>query len=124
MEPWQPGRRVRSRKKKLRRETIWPVLFEVCSRVGVVHPDYLLQPAGPLSWNQALDWVALFDLEPWGDKRDDMRTFAAAMVGVSPYLGKGADLPEPCWPYWKNHGTDDAAGALQRMREFDSQWPK
>lgn len=102
---------------------MWRVLFEICARVGVVHPDYLLEPGGPLTWEQMLDWVALFNEQPWGDQRDDLRAFAAATVSVAPYMDKNAELPEAAFPYWKQN-TFNAADALKRMTEFDAKWQK
>ena len=100
------------------------MLFEICARVGVVHPDYLLQPAGPLTWEQMIDWLALYDLQPWGDQRDDLRAFAAANVCIAPYLEKYAKLPDAAWPYWDTPEAVKPAEALDRMREFDQQWQK
>tara|TARA_R100000808_G_C2127325_1_gene137313 strand:- start:135 stop:389 length:255 start_codon:yes stop_codon:yes gene_type:complete len=83
----------------------------------------LLQPHGPLSWHQVLDWLALYDEQPWGDQRDDLRAFAAATISIAPHLERNAKLPEPEFPYWDT-GTTSPADALQRMREFDERWQK
>jgi len=82
----------------------------------------LLRPAGPLYWEQLIDWLALFNLEPWGDQRDDLRAFAAATVSLGPYMEKAAKMPDAQWPYW--HEQPSPQESLERMRGFDAQWQK
>lgn len=80
--------------------------FEVCRAVGCDHPDNLKLTAG-----QLFEWWILWNEEPWGDRREDLRTWAHAglMFGVKEL--------EPHWPYFPPEWTLDEI--RERTRELE-----
>lgn len=45
-------------------------MFRLCLALGYPHPDYLLRM---LTSRQITEWLAYYDLEPWGETRADLR---------------------------------------------------
>ena len=45
-------------------------------------------------------WLAMWEVEPWGDLRADQRAAAQALWNTAPYAGENADLPNLTFPYW------------------------
>ena len=88
------------------------------------HPDYLLQPVGPLSWDQFGDWMARYTLEPWGQMRDDARAQAFTLMGLAPYIEGDAEYPSPSWPYFEDKSAAssgwDAREALDRVKAYNA----
>ena len=104
----------------------WAFAFSLCELLGVAHPDYLLQPAGPLSWDMFRDWAARYAVEPGGEIRRDARAQANTYMMLAPHMeGRSeGDYPSPWWPYFG--GADDAGGwderaALERVKRYNAE---
>ena len=88
----------------------------------IAHPDYLLEPLGPLTWDQFTDWLARFDDQPWGEERADARGVAHTMIGLAPYSDTSAKLPQGDWPYWESQSDSwNKKDALARIKAYNAQ---
>lgn len=83
----------------------------LCRCLGVVHPDYLLER---LTAAQLWEWWVLWNDEPWGDLRDDLRSGAHAM------LQAGGDV-RVSWPYVDGPMTaDEIQGVIDDVNEAEN----
>lgn len=85
----------------MKQSPLWCFAFQLCERLHVPHPDYLLEPGGPLSWSQFMDWRARYELQPWGEERADARGAAHTTLGMAPFSKSTRNLPTPMWPYFE-----------------------
>lgn len=51
-------------------------MFELCKVLRVRHPRYLLRV---LSRDELLDWLAVYEISPWGPEREDLRTAVGSL---------------------------------------------
>jgi len=82
-----------------------------------------LQPGGPLTWSQFLDWFARYEQQPWGEARADARGIAHTIIGLSPYSEANAKTPSGDWPYWTQEEEEAAAwdpvAAWERIKAYN-----
>lgn len=67
-------------------------LFELCSLLGVRHPEYL-----DLSCRQVQDWLAYYRIRPWGEQAADLRAgiVSSTIVNANPYRKRSARPARP-----------------------------
>ena len=88
---------------------MWRFLFVLARSLGVLHPDHLLSKLTP---RQIVEWWTLYQLEPWGDERDDLRMWATSAVI---WGNEGVELR---WPYIDAPMTEDEFRAeFDRLKE-------
>jgi len=51
-------------------------MFALSRELGYRHPRYLIQD---LTTDELLDWLALYEIDPWGETRRDYRAAVASM---------------------------------------------
>lgn len=87
--------------------------FRLCLALGYSHPDELLSR---LTLAQYQEWVAFYELEPFGDLRADQRQAAGVLWGISPYLKEHTDLPDLHYPYFDEiESEDDFVARAKRL---------
>jgi len=98
-------------------------LFDLCRELGVLHPRML--PGLGFTWEDATDWLAAFELAPWGDGRDDQRQ--QVLISYLLHGTVGGELPALDWPYFDQ---DDAGQirsghegrALEQFNQYRERW--
>jgi len=86
--------------------------MEICrgsARYG--HPDQLL---AELSWPQVVDWLAFYELSPWGEERDDLRSGVLAALLLAPYA-EDSEPPNVTWPYFDTGPRIDVAAGFAAL---------
>lgn len=72
--------------------------FALCRAIGCPHPSRLQRPPWSLTDRELAHWRHVYNVDPWGPERDDVRAFAAAMVAGG---AEAEELPDSNrWPYW------------------------
>lgn len=91
--------------------------FRLCLAIGVEHPNRLT-----LSREELDDWYAVWNLEPWGDARDDYR--ALAYQSRWSYMLNGSEgsqePPKGVWPYFETTEDMPIEEMLASAKAFDS----
>ena len=73
--------------------------MELCQVLGCPHPEDLERPPWNLTWRKFEDWLAWWEINPWGQVRADMR--AAVPWGIIGALfDPTAQPPNALFPYW------------------------
>lgn len=54
-----------------------------------------------MTWSELNDWLALYDVDPWGERRADMRS------AVNALQSNGCKEVEVLWPYIGSADSDD-----------------
>lgn len=75
----------------------------------MLHPDHLVNA---LTAEQLLEWWDVYQAEPWGETRADMR----AAAGLALYAGS-KDLTM-IWPYMRERTFDDLVADAGLMEEL------
>jgi hypothetical protein len=93
--------------------------FALCERLGFPHPRYLLPLLTP---QDLIDWQARWELQPWGELRQDLRNAVTIAYLLAPYQDATADAPpEILWPYFRDNEPavdfDATADALSEHLE-------
>jgi hypothetical protein len=70
----------------------------LCRELGVIHPDVLFER---LTTAQFFEWWTLYNDEPFGDTRADLRAWAHVCLGLG---AKGIQL---VWPYIEEGWTPE-----------------
>lgn len=83
----------------------------MCLAIGCPHPDHLLEL---LDLDQWRDWIAYYDIEPWGETRADQRQMALLGWLFSPF--GNSPPPQAEYPYFE-HEAFDAEAASQQLAE-------
>jgi hypothetical protein len=69
-----------------------------------------------LSWPQVLDWLAFYELDPWGQRREDLRAGMLAALLLAPW-SETIEPPNLTWPYFDDDGPGIDPEAGFRMLE-------
>jgi hypothetical protein len=68
-----------------------------------------------LSPEEFLQWFARYEMQPWGERRADLRQLVLLSYLLAPFQGDAApDMPELVWPYGLADGPEvdmEATGA-------------
>ena len=79
-----------------------------------------------ITWEEFLEWEALYDAEPWGETRADARQAVAIHYLLAPYLPKDdsrhQEWPEVFWPYWKPKEMPDPEAVQAAIDEHVAKW--
>lgn len=76
-----------------------------------------------MTWSELNDWLALYDVDPWCERRADMRS------AVNALLSSGCKEVELLWPYVASADSDDISvedeaeiiAIIQRERQAQSE---
>lgn len=77
-----------------------------------------------IGWQEWIDWLAYWEIEPWGEARADERAAAGICYQLAPYLPKEMDLPQLAYPYFESSvPTREEIEEMQRaVREHTERW--
>lgn len=84
-------------------------MFALCRSVGCAHPDLLLEQLTPA---QLWEWWELYNDEPWGEQREDLR--ACAVLGAS----VGVRELTPLWPYYRELTLEEIASEAGQLPQL------
>jgi len=102
--------------------------FRLAIALGVVHPNRLFETAGGdpasavLTWDEFTDWLAYYQVEPWGDERADLRQAVAIAYQNIAWLPDDAELPEIVWPYFPDAEEIDFQAVREAIEEHATKW--
>lgn len=71
------------------------------------------------------DWLAYWDVEPWGETRADERMGVGLYYQLSPYMTDDAgDPPELTYPYFPDpvQAAAEIAAAREAYRQQEAEW--
>jgi hypothetical protein len=74
-----------------------------------------------VSWDEWIAWRAWYELQPWGEDRNDLRQAVGIAYQLAPYLPKERELPQLLYPYTKEDAVD-AAELKRATEEAAQQW--
>jgi hypothetical protein len=80
-----------------------------------------------VTWDEWIGWQAWYDLQPWGEERQDQRTAVAIAYQLAPYLPKETELPSLQYPYSQDDAIDPeqlkaaAETEARRWAEWDAE---
>lgn len=77
-----------------------------------------------VGYDEWIEWLAWWELEPWGEPRADLRQSVGIAYQLAPYLPAGRELPRLIWPYYDeaeeiDDATMQAAAEAERRRWAD-----
>lgn len=55
-----------------------------------------------IAWDDFCDWLALWELAPWGDQRADARQEVMILATLAPWLKNQQKWPDTRYPYWES----------------------
>ncbi len=101
--------------KKNQKQRATPMLVPPLPILGVRHPRRLIAELGR---DELLDWLAMWEVDPWGPERDDIRAAAAS------FWNRGGEFDSILiqYPHVPSDTDDDVIALLEsdaREREID-----
>ncbi len=75
-----------------------------------------------MTWSELNDWLALYDIDPWGERRSDLRSAVNALQSV------GSKEVDVIYPYVSSPDSDEISvedeaeliATLQQMNQAES----
>lgn len=88
---------------------------------GFPHPDYLLPY---LTARQFEDWIAFYDRNPWGERRQDQRMEAWRQRLMMGMFGKKSGMSDVsmAYPYFAKEVSAEEQLAMMRKADERLQW--